>query len=140
MEISSQKQVEAGSLRIEFSCKSINPSKLPALDQESMNSQGNAKIKDVADYIFFEDGLFKHIKGAPTPANRKKPENTKRAIDYIDLILMTHIMDEETNKPKEIILDPELSLGNCKKYMFDLIDIEGKAKSMPLYYKVKGSE
>ena len=58
---------ENNSARIEFSCKSINPSVLPPIDQESMNSQGNAKIRDVADYIFFEDGIYKHIEGAPTP-------------------------------------------------------------------------
>jgi hypothetical protein len=89
-----------------------------------MNSQGNAKIKDVADYIFFEDGLYKQIPGAPNPANRKREGNTKKAIDFIDLVLVTHIIDEQTEKPKEIILHPDLSLGNCKKYMYDLIDIE----------------
>jgi hypothetical protein len=75
MDMLSQKTGETGSSRIEFSCKSINPSILPCLDQESMNSQGNAKIKDVADYIFFEDGLYKHLPGAPHPSQRKKPDN-----------------------------------------------------------------
>lgn len=55
-------------VRIEFSCKSLVPNQLPPIDQDSMNSQGNAKIQDVADYIFYEDGLYKCVAGAPNPA------------------------------------------------------------------------
>jgi hypothetical protein len=103
-----------------------------------MNSLGNAKIRDVAEYIFFEDGLYKHVPGAPNPANRKKPEsNGRRAIDFIDILLVTQFHDEATGNRKEIILNPEINLGNTRKYLFDLIDIEGKQKSMPLYYKLK---
>lgn len=100
-----------------------------------MNSLGNAKIRDVADYIFFEDKLYQHIPGAPNLANRKN--SAKKAIDFIDIILITQIHDEANGARKEIYLNPEINLGNTRKYLFDLIDIEGKHKSMPLYYKLK---
>jgi hypothetical protein len=131
----SSRNADNGNQRIEFSCKSLNPATLPTLEQESMNSLGNAKIKDVADYIFFEDKLYQHIPGAPTPSNRKG--SGKKAIDFIDILLITNIHDEATGNRKEIYLNPEINLGNTRKYLFDLIDIEGKQKSMPLYYKLK---
>jgi hypothetical protein len=106
-----------------------------------MNSLGNAKIRDVAEYIFFEDGLYKFVPDAPTPATRKKPENAgRRAIDFIDILLITNLHDESSGTRKEIFLNPEINLGNTRKYLFDLIDIEGKQKSMPLYYKLKDAK
>ena len=91
----------------------------------------------MTEYIFYEDGLYKHFEGAPTPQQRKKPENTKKATEFLELCLVTHITDENSHQPVEIPLNPELSLGHCKRYMFDLIDIEGKSKSMPLFYRRK---
>ena len=37
----------------------------------------------------------------------------------------------------EIVLSPLMALGHVKKYLWDLIDVEGKARSMPLYYRAK---
>jgi len=34
-----------------------------------MNSHGNTKVKDVAEYIFFDDGLYENVNGAPPPKN-----------------------------------------------------------------------
>ena len=31
-----------------------------------MNSQGNTRVSDVADYLLFEDGLNKRINNAPS--------------------------------------------------------------------------
>ena len=52
--------------RVNFQCKSLNPHLLPNLDSDSMNSHGNTKVKDVAEYIFFEDGLNKRVSNAPS--------------------------------------------------------------------------
>ena len=101
-----------------------------------MNSQGSAKILNVLDYIFFEDHLCQHIHGAPTNAEKKSGSNTRGSIDYIELLLIIPPSGPD-GKQKEILLHPDLSLGLCRKYLFDLIDIEGKQKSMPLYYRLK---
>lgn len=122
--------------KIEFCCKTYNASILPPLDQDSMNSQGSAKILNVLDYIFFEDHLCQHIHGAPTNAEKKSGSNTRGSIDYIELLLIIPPSGPD-GKQKEILLHPDLSLGLCRKYLFDLIDIEGKQKSMPLYYRLK---
>ena len=61
--------------KIEFCCKTFNANILPPLDQDSMNSQGSAKILNVLDYIFFEDNLCQHIHGAPTNAEKKSGSN-----------------------------------------------------------------
>ena len=53
----------------------------------------------------------------------------------MELLVITNIAEGES--AKEIVLHPDLCLGNIKKYLFDLIDVEGKAKSMPLHYRIK---
>jgi len=93
-------------------------------------------VKDVAEYIFYEDGLYRYIEGVPKP-NERKNAGVKKAIDFIELVLITNTQEGEAGK--EIILSRDLSLGNIKKYLFDLIDVEGKARSMPLHYRVKAN-
>jgi hypothetical protein len=44
---------------------------LPSLESDSMNSHGNTKVKDVADYIFWEDALCKNVLNAPSQKQRK---------------------------------------------------------------------
>ena len=39
---------------------------LPSLESDSMNSHGNTKVRDVADYIFWEDALCKSVLNAPS--------------------------------------------------------------------------
>tara|TARA_B110000285_G_C15123335_1_gene618613 strand:+ start:2302 stop:2496 length:195 start_codon:yes stop_codon:yes gene_type:complete len=52
--------------RVNFQCKSLNSMLLPSLESDSMNSHGNTKVRDVADYIFWEDALCKNVLNAPT--------------------------------------------------------------------------
>lgn len=61
-------------------------------------------------------------------------KNSPRAVDFIDLTLVTNFPDEERGI---IVLDPELSLGTVKKYLFDFVEHTGQSKAMPLYFKVK---
>jgi len=111
---------------------------LPTLESDSMNSHGNTKVRDVAEYIFWEDALCKSIINAPSQKPRKG-ENTKygSATDYIDLVLLTNIQDEKSGSRYEIKLLPDLNLDVVKKYLFDLIEIEAKVKQMPMYFKLK---
>ena len=79
--------------RVNFQCKSINSMLLPNLDSDSMNSHGDTKVRDVGNYIFWEDGLCKSVLNVPQKKPRK-PENSKvesSASDYIDLVLLTKI-------------------------------------------------
>lgn len=111
---------------------------LPSLESDSMNSHGNTKVRDVADYIFWEDALCKSVLNAPSQKQRKG-DTTKQgsATDFIDLVLLTNIQDEKTGSRYEIKLLPDLNLDTVKKYLFDLIEIEAKVKQMPMYYKLK---
>jgi len=111
---------------------------LPNLDSDSMNSHGNTKVRDVADYIFWEDALCKSVMNAPSSKPRKV-ENTKfcSATDFVDLVLLTNIQDEKSGSRYEIKLIPDLNLDVVKKYLFDLIEIEAKVKQMPMYFKLK---
>lgn len=52
-----------------------------------MNSAGSARIQDVIEYLCHEDGLYKHIRGAPAPKKRR-PED-RPPTDFIELRLRT---------------------------------------------------
>ena len=83
--------------RINFACKSVDTNILPNLKLDSMNSHGNTKVKDVAEYIFFDDGLYENVNGAPPPKNQRKSNVVyKKATDYIDICLETEILDGDT--------------------------------------------
>jgi hypothetical protein len=77
------------------------------------------------------------VKDAPTPKTRKKDgEPEKNASDFIELLLVSTQKDDKGEKI-EILLDPNINLHCCKKYLFDLMEIETKTKLMPLYYRLK---
>ena len=124
--------------RVNFCCKSIDPNILPQLEQDSMNSHGNTKVKDVSEYVFYEDGLNKYVRDAPPAKNKRKDDTQyKKASEYLDMVLVTNIPDEKTGSRVEIRLQPDMSLDTVRRYLYDLIEIEGKVKSMPLYYRLK---
>tara|TARA_B110000914_G_C15393408_1_gene413618 strand:- start:313 stop:840 length:528 start_codon:yes stop_codon:yes gene_type:complete len=124
--------------RVNFCCKSIDPIVLPQLEQDSMNSHGNTKVKDVSEYVFFKDGLNKYVRDAPPAKNKRKDDvQYKKASEYLDLVLLTNIPDEKTGGRIEIRLQPDMTLDTVRRYLYDLIEIEGKVKSMPLHYRLR---
>lgn len=115
--------------RVNFCCKSINANVLPNLDLDSMNSHGNTKVRDVSEYIFFDDGLYKYVIGAPPGKSRRKnDEQCKKATDFMDLLLLTNLPDETTGGRIEITLHPDMNLDTVRYYFHDLIDVESKTK------------
>lgn len=94
-----------------------------------MNSPGGTRVNDVLEYILNEDGLWKYIKDARHP-RKKSEEPPTKARELIEIVLVSSIPEEGT----EIILQPEMTLAQCKKYFFDLINLDGKSKHMPLLY------
>jgi len=74
----------------------LNTGQLPGLDQDSMNSHGGAKIKDVLDYLMNQDGLFQYIRGAANPKQKRssnEPEPPK-AMEFMHLKLQSNLQDE----------------------------------------------
>ena len=89
---------------------------------------------DVIDYIFWNDGIGACIKGVP----ETKPENGRDiAISLIELVLIKEILRDGKKVQELITLDLEISVGNAKVYIWDLIDFDHKYKSMPLYYRLR---
>ena len=121
--------------RLNFCCKPLNPNLLPVIDQDSMNSVSAAKITDVADYIFFKDGLYKHVKD--TAKKRFPEENRPQALDYIELAMVTNIPDEAQEGRFEFVLGPEITLDQANRYFFSLINIDKELKQMPLYFNLE---
>lgn len=67
----------------------------------------------------------------------KDYEAQKIATNYLELVLLTNLSDNEGNR-ETFILDPDITLAAAKKYLFGLIDIDGsKNKILPLYYRLK---
>lgn len=88
--------------KVNFQCKSKNEDELPQLNGDQMNCQGSAKIRDVIEFLCYDDSLFKYIDGAP-PINKKKRADdtpTKSPSDFIELFLLCEIKDEN-GKPKQ---------------------------------------
>lgn len=48
-----------------------------------MNSVGSARIRDVIDYLLYDDDLSKYVPGC----SRKKQDALKKSTDYIELLL-----------------------------------------------------
>jgi len=124
--------------RVNFQCKSLNPNLLPVIEQDSMNSHGTAKIKDVIEYLFDSDGLWKYIMGVVNP--KKKSPDSPKANDVLEMVVVTDIIDEFSGSRKLVKLNPELMLDQVKKYFYDLVDIDGSARQMPLYYSLKNPD
>jgi len=102
---------------------------LPSLDSDSMNSHGATKVQDVAEYIFWEDALYKSLTNPPSQKGRRTDNNKNySANEYIELILMTKIEDVNTRSILQITLAPNLHLDTVKRYLFDLIEIENRVK------------
>lgn len=92
-------------------CRSQNTNIMPHLKLESMNSHGNTKVKDVAEYIFYEDLLCENVNGAPPGKKYREPNVVyKKATEYLNICLDTEIKDESTGENILITLLPELSL------------------------------
>ena len=74
-----------------------------------MNSHGNTKVKDVCEYIFFNDKLFEHVIGAPSgdKSQRKGNVQNQKATDFLDLVLLTKTIDDKTGEQVKIKLQPE---------------------------------
>jgi len=53
LDLFANRQGSNDSIKIEFSCKSLYPHKLPEIKEENMNSKGSVKVMDVIDFIFF---------------------------------------------------------------------------------------
>ena len=83
---------------------------------------------DVIQYIFFNDGLYKYVKDAPTPRTQKKKDgesnNDKPASDFLELLLVATKNKNDQGKKIEILLDPGINLYYCKKYLWDLMEID----------------
>lgn len=91
------------------------------------------------DYIFYTDSLYKYVKGAVSHTQRKQtkdPQGTRIAAEYIELCIFTKFSDQHGNR-KVIVMDPDITLGACKKYLYGLVDIENKSKLIPFYYRLK---
>lgn len=70
-----------------------------------MNSHGNTKVKDVSEYVFFEDGLNKYVRDAPPSKGKRKDDvQYQKAFEYLDMVLVTNIPDEKTGGRIEILL------------------------------------
>lgn len=83
--------------KVEFVCKPYDPKQLIKLDQESMNSYGQTKLFALIDYIFYQEGCYKYVKGCKTYSMRKKvpePECLKVACQYMELVMKPKIVDD----------------------------------------------
>lgn len=101
-----------------------------------MNCHGSAKIKDVIDYLCHDDGMYKYIVGAPEIKKKRNDDDSRKATEFVELWLRSEVKDE-MGKNFEFQLNPMINLDTVHKYLFSLIDIEGKAKHMPFYYQIK---
>ena len=93
-----------------------------------MNSYGQTKLHALIDYIFYQEGVYKYVKGCKTYNQKKKlpdSEAQKLACQYMELVMKTNLFDDQSNRI-EITLDYDVTLGACKKYLHGLIDTEGK--------------
>ena len=62
------------------------------LEQDSMNSHGAAKIKDVLDYLLNEDGLYQYIRGAVNPKAKKTSNDPiPKATEFLNLKILSNL-------------------------------------------------
>ena len=125
--------------KVEFTCKPYSPKIFPRLDQESMNSYGVTRMVCVLEYLYYTDGLWRYVHGAIDPKKRKRMDDNaaqRHAADHIELVIVSKFLDQ-TGARQEFVMDPEISLAAAKKYIYGLVDIENKAKSMPFSYRIK---
>lgn len=120
--------------KVYFACKSRDEKLIPALGNDQMNSAGSARIQDVIDYLCNEDGLYKHIRGAPAPKKRR-PDDPPPT-EFIELRLRTQLTDRE-GVQYEVALNPELPLEYVRKYLYSFVDTANQTKHMPLYFTLK---
>jgi len=125
--------------KVEFACKPYSSKIFPRLDQESMNSYGGTRTICVLEYLYYTDGLWKHVHGAIDPKKKKRIDEStaqRHAADNIELVIMSKFHDQNGTR-QDFVMDPEITLAAAKKYIYGLVDIESKSKSMPFYYRIK---
>ena len=61
-------------------------------------------------------------------------QGAKISIQYLELVLIVKLSDEIK---REIILDPDITLGVVKKYLYDFGEGETKSKLIPIFYRLK---
>lgn len=93
----------------------------------------------VLEYLFYTDGLWRYVHGAIDSKKAKRMETAaaqRHAAENIELVIMSKFHDQNGVR-QDFVLDPEINLATAKKYIYGLVDIEGKSKSIPFSYRIK---
>lgn len=104
-----------------------------------MNSVGATRMICVLEYLFYTDGLWRYVCGAIDDKTAKRMETAsaqRHAAENIELVIMSKFHDQNGVR-QDFVCDPEISLAAAKKYIYGLVDIEGKQKSIPFTYRIK---